>query len=107
MSEFKRRSYSEEDKKKWEKVLTPEFMSSDESGTEDGKGVIFVKKIPWQSPKVETFFSKLDDNHCLKKSEQATRQTKQRIKKEDMISGRAVPANIPSWALYPAHQKNQ
>ena len=56
MSEFKRRSYSEKDKKKWEKVLIPEFMSSDESGTEDGKGVIFVKKIPWRSPKVETFF---------------------------------------------------
>ena len=50
MSEFKRRSYSEEDKK-WEKVLTPEFMSSDESGTEDGKGVIFVKKYPGEALK--------------------------------------------------------
>ena len=58
-----------------------------------------MKKIPWQSPKVEKFFSKLDDHHCLKKSEQATRQTKQRIKKEDMISERPIPENIPSWAL--------
>ena len=48
ISEFKRRSYSDEDKKKWEKVLTPELaISSDESGTEDGKGVIFCEKIPW------------------------------------------------------------
>ena len=47
ISEFKR-SYSDEDKKKWEKVLTPELaISSDESGTEDGKGVIFCEKIPW------------------------------------------------------------
>ena len=46
--EFKRRSYSDENKKKWEKVLTPELaISSDESGTEDGKGVIFCEKIPW------------------------------------------------------------
>ena len=99
MSEFKRRSYSEEDKIKWGKVLTTEFISSDESGTEDGKAVIFVKTLPWRSQKVTKFFSKLDENHCLKKSEQATRQTKERIRKEDIISERPAPANVPSWAL--------
>ena len=50
ISESKRRSYSDEDKKNWEKVLTPELaISSDESGTEDGKGVIFCEKYPGEA----------------------------------------------------------
>lgn len=42
-------------------------MSSDESGVEDGKGVIFVKDIPWRSQKITKFFQKLDDSHNTNK----------------------------------------
>lgn len=99
MTEFKKKSYSDEDKKKWEKVLTPEFVSSDESGVEDGKGVIFVKDIPWRSQKITKFFQKLDDSHNTNKSEQVSRQTKERIEKEDMVSRRSAPVGAPSWAV--------
>ena len=47
------------------KVLTPEFISSDEISTEDGKEVIFVKST-LAKPKSSKLFSKLDDNYCLK-----------------------------------------
>ena len=52
MAEFKKKSYNDEDRKKWGKVFTSEYMSSDESGIEDGKGVIFVKDLPWRHKRV-------------------------------------------------------
>ena len=91
MSEFKKKSYSAEDRKKWGKILTPDFVSSDESGVDEGKGVIFVKDIPWRGQKITNFFQKLDDSHSANKSEQASRQTKERIK-------------IGTWYLNNLHQ---
>ena len=37
----------------WKKVLTLEFMSFDESCTEDDKEVLVTKQLPWQSHKVQ------------------------------------------------------
>ena len=48
------------------KILTPDYVSFDESGTEDGKGVIFVKDLPWRHKRITNFFQKLDDDYNLK-----------------------------------------
>ena len=74
-------------------------MSSDESGIEDGNGVIFVKDLPWRHKRITNFFQKLDDEHNSKRSEQTNRQTKERVKKEEKVSARAAPADAPIWAL--------
>ena len=99
MTQFKKKSYNDEDRKKWGKVFTAEYMSSDESGIEDGKGVIFVKDLTWRHKRVTNFFQKLDDEHNSKRSEQANRQTKERVKKEEKVSTRVAPADAPIWAL--------
>ena len=63
LSAFNRLSYNDVhvDRRKWRKVLVTEMISSDESESEDGKGVFSVKNLQWRSDKVTRFFSKLDD----------------------------------------------
>ena len=46
--------------------FTFEYISSDESGIEDGKGVIFVRDLPWRHKRVTNFFQKLEDEHNSK-----------------------------------------
>lgn len=93
-------SYSDADRAKWKKVLVTEFMSSDESGDEDGHPVFIVKKMPWRSERVSNFFERLDVARSSRKTEQANRQTKPRVSK-DLVSTRPAPNGFPSWALVP------
>ena len=91
-------SFSEADRLKWKKILVTEFMSSDESGEEDECAVFIVKKLPWRSKRVSTFFQRLDTARASRKTEQASRQTKPRVYK-DLISSRPAPHGFPSWAV--------
>ena len=93
-------SFSDADRAKWKKVLVTEFMSSDESGEEDGQPVYIVKKLPWRSERVSNFFERLDIARSSRKTEQANRQTKTRISK-NLVSTRPAPHGFPSWALVP------
>ena len=97
-SEFKRLSYSDGDRVKWEKVLTSQMISSDESETDDDKAVLVVNELEWRSDRVTNFFVKLDSAHEDRKSEQAKRQTKPHIR-NGTTSTRVAPLNLPSWAL--------
>ena len=97
-AEFKRLSYSDSDRVKWEKVLTTDLISSDESELEEDRAVLVVKELPWRSEKVSNFFKKLDKAHESRKTEQANRQTKPRIRR-GMMSERPAPVSLPSWAL--------
>ena len=71
------------------------MISSDESELE---AVLVVKELQWRSDKITNFFTKLDSAHEDRKSEQAERQTKPRIR-NGTLSARAAPAHLPSWAL--------
>lgn len=97
-AEFRRHSYSDGDRIKWEKVFTADLISSDESEVEEDKPVLVVKELVWRSDKVTNFFTKLDNAHDAKKSEQANRQTKSRVRR-GVVSGRPAPAHLPSWAV--------
>lgn len=66
---------SGKEKEKWSKILVNEMMSSEESDEE----TIFIKELPWRSSKVDSFFHALDEEAMKKKSQQAKRQTKNRI----------------------------
>ena len=99
-SQFNKMSYNDSDRAKWKKVLITEFMSSDESGTEDGEPVFIVKTLPWRSERVSKFFQRLDAARDARKSEQANRQTKPRVYK-DLVSSRPLPTTcaVPTWAV--------
>ena len=65
-------SFSDTDQAKWKKVLVTEFMSSDESGDEDGHPVFIVKKLPWRSERVSNFLNTLMLLGRLKKPNKQT-----------------------------------
>ena len=92
-------SYSEVDRMKWKKVLVTEMISSDESGSDDGQPVFIVRELPWRSDKVTSFFQRLDKMREERKSEQASQQTKNRIR-NGVISTRPQPSGFPSSALF-------
>ena len=91
-------SYSEADRTKWKKVVVTEMMSIDESGTEEDHSVFIVKELRWRSDKVTAFFERLDKAHDARKTEQAIRQTKSRIR-AGVMSTRPMPSGFPTWAL--------
>ena len=97
-SEFNKMSYSDGDREKWEKVLVTQLMSSDESATEDDQAVFVVKELPWRSDKVTAFYKKLDSVWNARKTEQACRQTKNRVRK-GVVSHRPAPSGLPNWVL--------
>lgn len=74
---FNKLSYNERDKDKWKKVFHANFMSSEESDSNDEE-VIVVRQLPWRSNRVTTFLHSLDDKGREEKSPQARRQMKTR-----------------------------
>ena len=98
---FEKGSYKDaQEKAKWKCVLSLEFMSSDESGTEEDKEVIISHPLPWLSPNVQQFKRKLDEEALKEKSPQAKRMIKDRM--VGVHSSRPKPAaakDIPSWVF--------
>lgn len=96
---FQRGSFAtDKDKEKWSKILSIEFMSSDESGTDDGKDVLITKPLIWESEAVASFKRALDDQSFQQKSPLAKRQMKTR--KRGMPSFRPKPSGeFPLWAF--------
>ena len=85
---------TEESKDRWKRVLTKEFMSSEDSGTEileDGseRNIMYVRRLPWRSVEVTTGLHCLDDKINKRKTKLATRQTL--IRKEGDVSDRPKP----------------
>ena len=52
---------SEHAKKEWKKVLTPEDISSDESGLEEDNDTLVVHQLPWQARAISDLFKQLDN----------------------------------------------
>ena len=71
----------------WKKIMTKDFVSSEESG-EDIVGVgenqekwqvLYVKPLQWRASKVGRFFKVLDHKAAKKKSRQGKQQTLPRV----------------------------
>ena len=69
---------NEEEKALWNKIMTTDFMSSDESGTDNGEEVLISKPLPWESTVVMRFKRKLDDAALEEKTPLAKKQMKPR-----------------------------
>ena len=53
------------DREKWEKVLTLEVMSSEDSGMEEDEEILVVRPLPWRSTRVDEMFDELDKKSFL------------------------------------------
>ena len=84
---------TEDQKKKWLAVITNDFMSSEESGSDDEN---IVHPLAWRSEYVNTMFGKIDAYVERKKSPQARRQMKKRI--SGAASSHPAPLECPEWA---------
>ena len=61
---FEKGTYKDNhEKEKWRKVLSLDYMSSDESGNESGKEIIITHPLPWLSPNVQQLKKKA--RRCL------------------------------------------
>ena len=87
-------NFTEEQRTKWLTVAKREYISSEESGDDDG---IVVHPLPWRNDHVSKMFTKIDDYIKNKKSAQAKRQMK--VRRLGAPSKRAPPANAPDWAV--------
>lgn len=86
------------EKEAWRKVLTMDFMSSDESCIEEGHEVLVSKPLPWQSECFTHFKQALDEAALEQKSPLAKRQMKPR--RRGMPSSRPKPrGEYPSWVF--------
>ena len=86
---------TEEQRVKWLKVVSNEYMSSEESGEDD---TLLVHPIPWRSQYVDQMFKKIDAFCTNKRSPQARRQMKQRS--VGSPSSRQCPIDsAPEWAV--------
>ena len=65
------------DREKWEKVLTLELMSSEDSGMEDEE-ILVVRPLPWRSTRVDEMFDELDKKILSGKSPRSRLQMKRR-----------------------------
>lgn len=96
---FEAGSYeNEREKEKWRSILTMEFMSTDESSTEEGNDVLVSKPLPWEAASVAAFKAVLDNAALGHKSPLAKRQMKPRRK--GIPSDRPKPTgDYPDWAF--------
>ena len=68
------------DREKWEKVMTIEFISSEDSGSDNDDEVLIVRPLPWRSARVDhMFINNLDKQSIDNKSPLAKRQMMRRV----------------------------
>ena len=85
-------------KDKWLPIVTMDFMSSDESASDEGKEVLLTKPLQWESLCVAEFKRSLDDAAIEQKSPLAKRQMKPR--KRGIPSDKPKPCgNYPTWTF--------
>ena len=104
-------------KARLEPVLTPDFMSSEESASEsepEGKGGsgpmvgvrrrrVFVRHpFPWRSNDLNDYFRSLDRKYALRQSNRGKEMMVKRI--DGNPSLRSPPDKYPDWAVDIQHQ---
>lgn len=94
---MKSKKLTSETKEKWLKIVTNDFMSSEESADDDS---VVIRPLSWRAPCVDHMFQKIDEFNMSKKSGQSKRQTKSR--KKGFLSERPKPVvdtDSSKWAF--------
>ncbi len=88
------------------KILTLDFMSSEESGSESGSGdetatrrhIFLSRPLNWRSVDANNFFESLDRKITRRRSDRAKEMC--RLRRTDLPSSRSPPGNDPPvWAI--------
>ena len=96
---FEKATYKDdEEKESWRKIISLDFVSSDESCSEKGVDVFLCKPLLWQSERVTNFKQSLDQAALQEKSPLAKRQMKPR--RTGSPSTRPKPTGeFPAWVF--------
>lgn len=86
-------------------MITSEFMSSEESGSNSDDGCFVKKELQWRSQRVTAFFAKLDESVNKSKSIFAKRQTRQRVLVAEQSQRKMPSGKWPSWAVITSQDK--
>ena len=79
-------------------MLTEDYMSSEESDTEDGKIVYVIKTIPWESNALKRKKKILDKIYKKGQSKRSQERAVKRVRREGALSLHEKPDNCPKWA---------
>lgn len=79
--------------------MTIEYISSEESGCDDGDEVIITRRLPWLSATTQQFKRKLDLEIRNSKTPLARRQTKRRVDGAPSERPKPTESDIPTWIL--------
>lgn len=82
----------------WEKVMTPDMIFSEDSGTDDGEEVLVVRPLPWRSARGSYMFQEVDRQNLKDKSPQSRRQMKRRVLGENSDWPQCT-SELPQWAF--------
>lgn len=99
-----------EEKSQWSKILTMEFMSSEESGSESGSGnemgtrrkVFIQHPLSWRSNEANRMIESLDRKTLRRRSESAKEMCRCRRTGEASVHT-TPPASAPAWAVADEH----
>ena len=91
---LKNAKLTEEQRSKWLGVITNDYISSEESDSDD---TITLYQPEWRSDYVTKMFERIDAYTANLKSPQARRQTKRRT--VGAHSRRPQPGDAPAWAI--------
>lgn len=97
LSSLHSKNWSAERKAKVAEVLTLDYMSSEESDTdENGKGLYKIKTLPWQSQELKKRKKALDKQH----KESLPELVRRRLTPKHVggVSSRSKPEDCPDWA---------
>jgi len=97
----KKASYTDEEMKKVEKILTVDFMSSEEEVESEGEELFLIKKLPWRSQEADSYMRQLDSKARQLETPRGKRQRLKRVRGgED--SSRPLPSSLDhsqQWAV--------
>lgn len=89
---------NDEERERWASVMKLEFMSSEESGTDDGEDANIVRPLPWLSEHVMQFKKLLDDEISEDRTLLSRRKPKKCIVGSPSIRSKPQDAT-PDWAF--------
>lgn len=86
-------------KEKWLPIMTADFMSSEDSAS-DEEDAIIVRPLEWRNEKVTRVFNQLDEKTLRSKTPQAKRQRKSSVLSTSFSQHpQPISAKYPSWAF--------
>ena len=97
---FNKASFKDDtEKESWRRIMNIEYISSEESGYDDGDEVIITRPLPWLSATTQQFKRKLDLEIRNSKTPLARRQTKRRVDGDPSERPKPLESDIPPWIL--------